>query len=60
MKNLSFTSVDDFRIFLKEEKSNKILIICGENSFKKSTFYQIDSPDFTSWDRRALFGVQSR
>ena len=36
MKNLTFASIDDFRIFLKEEKSNKILIICGENSFKKS------------------------
>ena len=36
MKNLSFTSVNDFRIFLREEKSNKILIICGEKSFKKS------------------------
>jgi alcohol dehydrogenase class IV len=36
MKNLSFTSIDNFRIFLKEERSNKILIICGEKSFKKS------------------------
>ena len=36
MSNLSFSNKDDFIKFLKEEKSNKILVICGEKSFKKS------------------------
>ena len=36
MSNLSFSNKDDFKKFLKEEKSNKILVICGEKSFKKS------------------------
>ena len=36
MKNLSFSSVDEFKIFLKKEKTDKILIICGEKSFKDS------------------------
>lgn len=36
MNNFSFSSIDDFKKFLKEERSNKILIICGKKSFKKS------------------------
>ena len=36
MNNLSLNSIDDLKIFLKDEKFNKILIICGEKSFKES------------------------
>ena len=36
MDNLSFSKKDDLKEFLKEEKFNKILIICGEKSFKES------------------------
>ena len=36
MDNLSFSKKDDIKEFLKEEKFNKILIICGEKSFKES------------------------
>ncbi len=36
MFNLSFSNKDDLKQFLKEEKFNKILIICGEKSFKDS------------------------
>jgi alcohol dehydrogenase len=36
MKNLSFTSANELKIFLRQEKSEKILIICGESSFKNS------------------------
>ena len=36
MNNLSFSKKDDLLKFLKEEKFNKTLIICGEKSFKGS------------------------
>jgi alcohol dehydrogenase class IV len=36
MKNLSVTSIDDFKLFLKKESDKKILIICGKNSFNGS------------------------
>ena len=36
MNNLSFSKKDDLKKFLKEEKHNKILIICGQKSFKSS------------------------
>ena len=36
MKDLSLASVEDLSIFLKQVKSNKILVISGKNSFKNS------------------------
>ena len=36
MSNLSFSNKEDLKKFLKEEKFEKILIICGEKSFKDS------------------------
>ena len=36
MNNLSFSKKDDLLKFLKEEKFNKTLIICGEKSFRGS------------------------
>ena len=36
MNNFSFNSVDNFKIFLKDKKFNKILVICGKKSFKDS------------------------
>jgi len=36
MNNLSFSSLDDLKKKLKDKKFSKILIICGENSFRSS------------------------
>ena len=36
MSNLSFSKRDDLKKFLKDEKFSKILVICGEKSFKGS------------------------
>ena len=36
MRNLTVSSIDEFKVFLKKEKAEKILVICGANSFKDS------------------------
>ena len=36
MNKLSFSSTNELNVFLKEEKFKKILVICGEKSFKAS------------------------
>jgi len=36
MQNFSFSSTNELKIFLKDKKFKKILIICGETSFKGS------------------------
>lgn len=36
MSNISFSSVNELKVLLKEKKLQKILLICGENSFEAS------------------------
>ena len=36
MNSFLFSSTDDLKILLKDKKLKKILIICGESSYKKS------------------------
>ena len=36
MTNFTFNSTDDLKIFLKDNKFNKILIISGDTSYKLS------------------------
>ncbi|MFL2889797.1 MAG: phosphonoacetaldehyde reductase [Pelagibacteraceae bacterium] len=36
MRKFSFSSTEDLSVFLKNEKNKKILIICGEKSYKTS------------------------
>ena len=36
MNNFSFSSANELKNFLKDEKLKKIFIICGENSYKNS------------------------
>ena len=36
MSNISFSSVNELKVLLKDKKLQKILLICGENSFELS------------------------
>ena len=36
MSNISFSSVNELKVLLKEKNLQKILLICGENSFEAS------------------------
>ena len=36
MSDFSFSSIDELKILLRDKKFTRILVICGESSFKKS------------------------
>ena len=36
MSNISFSSVNELKVLLKEKNFQKILLVCGKNSFEAS------------------------